>query len=118
MPGRFSLNPRLAGALAYVIGPFVLLLRRDHPVVRFHGIQAWLLALSLLVLNLSLAILLAAIYRQSWHAGVAAESVLSWVYRAQVLLWMVMVYSGYDLATVRLPWIGQAAEELANRFGC
>ena len=91
---RFQINPRLAGALAYVIGPLVLLFRRDHPVVRFHSMQACLLALSLLAIDLSLWVLLATIYQQSWDAGVAAYAVLTWVFRGQVLLWMVMVYIG------------------------
>lgn len=112
MTTRFQINPRLAGALAYVIGPLVLLFRRDHPVVRFHSMQFCLLALSLLAIDLSLWVLLATIYQQSWDAGVAAYAVLTWVFRGQVLLWMVMVYSGYDLAKVRVPWIGKVAEQL------
>ncbi|RPI29489.1 MAG: hypothetical protein EHM61_01500 [Acidobacteria bacterium] len=114
MPSGPDPNPKLAGGLCYVIGPFVLLLRGDHPVVRFHAVQALLLALCLLVINLSLSVLLAAIFRVSWHAGVKAEALLSWVYYAQLLLWLVMVYSGYDLAKVRIPWIGKVAEELAG----
>lgn len=98
--------------MSYVIGPLALLLRRDHPMVRFHSLQASLLALSLLVLNLSLYILLAAIYRESWHAGVKAEAVLSWVYYAHFVLWLVMLYNGYELTKVRLPWIGKVAEQL------
>jgi len=109
-----KLNPHLAGALAYVIGPFALLIRRDHPMVRFHSVQASLLALSLLVVDLSLSVLLAAIYRESWHAGVKAEAVFEWFYWAHVVLWMVMVYSGYELARVRVPWIGKIAEQLTN----
>ncbi len=109
---RFQLNPHLAGALAYAIGPLALLLRRDHPMVRFHGLQASLLALSLLVIDLSLWVLLAAIYRGSWYAGVQAEAVLRWIGWAEFVLWLVMVYSGYELARVRLPWIGKVAERL------
>lgn len=113
MPTRRSqLNPHLAGVLAYVIGPFALLLRQDHPVVRFHSLQASLLALSLVVLDLSLWVLLAAIYRESWYAGVKAGVVLTWIYRAEFVLWLVLLYSGYDLAKVRLPWIGRVAEQL------
>lgn len=109
---RSQVNPRLAGALAYVIGPFALLLERDHAIVRFHSLQACLLGISLLVVNLSLSVLVATIYRQSWDAGVAAETALAWVYRCEVLLWLVMLYSGYDLAKVRIPWIGRIAERL------
>jgi len=95
-----------------VIGPFALLFRRDHPMVRFHSLQAALLALSLLVVDLSLSVLLAAVYRESWHAGVKTEAILSWFYWGHVVLWMVMVYSGYELARVRVPWIGKIAERL------
>jgi len=107
-----QINPHLAGALAYVIGPLALVFARKHPMVRFHSLQASLLALSLVVLNLSLSVLLAAIYRESWHAGVKAEVALSWLYRAQFVLWLVMVYSGYELEKVRLPWVGKVAEQL------
>ncbi len=81
-------------------------------MVRFHSVQALLLALSLLVLDLSLWVLLAVIYRESWHAGVRAEAVLWWVYRGEFVLWLVMVYSGYELARVRVPWVGKVAERL------
>jgi len=107
-----QINPHLAGALSYVFGPFALLLRRDHSMVRFHSLQASLLVLSLAAVDLSLWVLLAVIYRESWHAGVKAEAVLSWVYWAQFVLWLVMLYSGYELARVRLPWIGKIAEQL------
>jgi uncharacterized membrane protein len=112
MAGRLQLNPHLAGALAYVIGPLALLLRRDHAIVRFHALQASLLALSLAVVNLSLWILLAAIYRQSWYAGEDAKAVFTLIYRAQLVLWLVMLYSGYELSKVRLPWVGEVAERL------
>lgn len=113
MPTRhFQVNPHLAGALAYVVGPIVLLLRRDQPMVRFHALQASLLALSLLVFDLSLLVLLAAIYRQSWYAGEDAKVVFTWVCWAQFVLWLVMLYSGYELSKVRLPWIGKVAEKL------
>jgi len=81
-------------------------------MVRFHSLQASLLVLSLAAVDLSLWVLLAVIYRESWHAGVKAEAVLSWVYWAQFVLWLVMLYSGYELARVRLPWIGKIAEQL------
>jgi uncharacterized membrane protein len=81
-------------------------------MVRFHSLQASLLALSLAAIDLSLWVLLAAIYRQSWHAGVRAEAVLSWLYWAQFVLWLVMLHSGYELWKVRVPWIGKIAEQL------
>ncbi len=81
-------------------------------MVRFHSLQASLLALSLLVIDLSLSVLLAAVYRSSWYAGVKAEVVLWWVYSAQFVLWLVMLHSGYELAKVRVPWIGKVAERL------
>ncbi len=109
---RSHLNPHLAGAVAYVIGPLALLLRRDHAMVRFHAMQASLLALSLAVVDLSLWVLMAAIYRQSWYAGEDAKAVLTWVCWAQFVLWLVMLHSGYELSKVRLPWIGKVAEQL------
>ncbi|HXK61672.1 MAG TPA: hypothetical protein PLP42_17435 [Acidobacteriota bacterium] len=113
IPAR-RLDPKIAGLLAYVIGPFVLLLQRNHPTVRFHAMQASLLAISLAVINLSLYIVLAAIYWRSWYAGVAAQKYIYWFYYGEVVLWIVMLWQGYDLVKVRLPWIGAVAEQLAG----
>jgi uncharacterized membrane protein len=110
--GRFS--PRVAGILCYLIGPLVLLFEREAPTVRFHAAQASLLAGSLAVLNLSLAVLTAAAYRHSWDLGVRASAAVSWIHSAEIVLWLVLLYFAYELTEVSVPTIGAVAKRLAT----
>lgn len=113
-PPRPEPRDRIAGLLCYVFGPLLLLIRSANPRVRFHAIQATLLALSLTVLNLALWIIVASLFGYSWYAGVRAESWLSYVYMAEGLLWMVMLYFGYELRLIEIPTIGATARCLAG----
>jgi uncharacterized membrane protein len=105
---------KLAGLLCYLIGPLVLIFERKDPRVRFHAAQASLLICSLAVVNLSLIVLQAAAYRHSWDLGLQASSALSWVYSAEVVLWLVLLYFGYELAEVSVPAIGGVAKRLVT----
>ncbi len=110
-PGR---GDRIAGLLCYVFGPLLLLIRRSCPGVRFHAIQATFLALVVGIVNLAIWVIIASIFRYSWDAGVRAEPFVSYLYMAELVLWMVMLYFGYELAVIEIPTIGGIAKRLAG----
>src|SRR4030042_2150447 len=101
----------LAGALCYIIGPLALLIERKDARVRFHALQALLLAASLAVFDLSLTVAEAAVYRRSWDDGLQATAALWWVSYAEIVLWMVALYFGAELADLSLPGVGAWARK-------
>jgi len=104
----------IAGALCYVVGPLALLIERRDARVRFHAFQGLLLAASVAVFDLSLKVVEAVFYRRSWEAGLQATAALWWVYYAEIVLGLVMLYSGAELADLTLPGIGDRAKKLAG----
>ena len=104
----------IAGALGYVLGPLALLIERRDARVRFHAFQGLLLGASVAVFDLSLKVVEAVFYRRSWEAGLQATAALWWVYYAEIVLWMVMLYFGAELADLSFPGIGDWAKRLAG----
>jgi uncharacterized membrane protein len=104
----------VAGALCYIVGPLALLIERRDARVRFHALQALLLAASVAVFDLSLKVAEAVFYRRSWEDGLQATAALWWVYYAEIVLWMVMLYFGAELADLSLPGVGGWARRLVG----
>jgi uncharacterized membrane protein len=104
----------LAGALGYLIGPLALVIERNDARVRFHAMQGLLLAAVVGVFDLSLKVVEAVVYRGSWEGGLQATAALWWVYCGEIILWMVMLYFGAELAELSLPGVGRWAKKLAG----
>ncbi|MBA2564094.1 MAG: DUF4870 domain-containing protein [Gemmatimonadetes bacterium] len=110
-----GLDPKLSGLLAYLFGAvsgiLFLLAEKRHPEVRFHAAQSILLTVALVVLSVVLSIL-------------SNIPVLGWVFAilgglifmfGALIVWLFMMYKGYQLEHFKLPLIGDYAEKLAGK---
>jgi uncharacterized membrane protein len=116
-PSSTGLAPEIAGALAYLAGPFsgalILATERTSPFVRFHAWQSVLglgslgvAALLFLLLAFALLIVSSTLFWISlWIAAIAA---LLWV-----LLWGFCVVQAYKGRRLKLPIAGAFAERHA-----
>jgi uncharacterized membrane protein len=118
-PSSTGLEPPIAGALAYVAGPFsgVLLLgvERTSHFVRFHAWQSVMGLGSLGVLavaSLVLAFMLLVISPTAFWTMLWVSAILGWGW---LVLWVVCVVQAYRGRRWKMPLVGGYAEELANR---
>lgn len=110
-----GLNPHLAGLVCYVPigGLILLLLDKKRQLIRFHGAQSTLFFILLLIFNQALIILKETAYRLAWGLGIKVSYVLLWVFWAEFLFCLGLLYKGYKLEKFKLPWIAEAAERLS-----
>jgi uncharacterized membrane protein len=109
-----GLDPRLAGLLAYlagwVTGLVLLLVEREHREVRFHAAQSLLVSLSLTGAFLALSVLAMVPF-----VGIVAIPGFVVLGLAGSVTWVYLLVQGYRLRHVRLPSLGEVAEQWAGR---
>ena len=118
-PSSTGLEPSIAGALAYLAGPFsgVLLLgiERTSHFVRFHAWQS-IVALGSLgvvaVLSLGLAFMLLVVSPTAFWTMLWIATILGWGW---LVLWVVCVVQAYRGRRWKIPIVGDYAEKLAGR---
>jgi len=118
-PSSTGLEPSIAGALAYLAGPFsgVLLLgvERTSHFVRFHAWQS-VMALGslgvLAVLSLGLAFMLLVISPTAFWTMLWIAAILGWGW---LVLWVVCVVQAYRGRRWKIPIAGTYAEKLAGK---
>ena len=118
-PSSTGLEPPIAGALAYLAGPFsgVLLLgvERTSHFVRFHAWQS-IMALGslgvLAVLSLGFAFMLLVISPTAFWTMLWIAAILGWGW---LVLWVVCVVQAYRGRRWKIPIAGTYAEKLAGR---
>lgn len=102
--GRSGLQPNLAGALAYFLGPITgilfLLIEKENKFVRFHAMQSTITFGGLFVVN----IILGVIPILGWAVG----SILSIV---GLVLWLFLMYKAFNNEEYELPVIGEVARK-------
>ena len=105
-PGAKSsgLQPNLAGALAYFLGPITgvlfLQIEKENKFVRFHAMQSTIVFGGLLVVQLVLGF----IPILGWAVG----SILS---LAAIVLWLFLMYKAFNSEEYELPVIGDIARK-------
>jgi uncharacterized membrane protein len=104
-----GLDPKVAGVVAYlgILGIVLFLLEKDHREVRFHAAQNTVLCGVLFALYVGLAVV-AAVVPLLWLLNLP-------LWLASFALWVFLVIQGYNLNHVKLPVIGDVAENLAGR---
>lgn len=109
-----GLDPKLAGLLAYLLGWIsglvMYLVEKDNHEVRFHAAQSILVSLALLALYIPLTIL-----GFIPIIGIIALLASLALGLAGFGLWVYLLVQGWNLNHVRLPIIGEMAEQWASR---
>lgn len=118
-PSTTGLDPRVAGALAYLAGPIsgvlVLLAERTSPFVRFH---AWQAILGLggfgLIVFLVMGVGLASVLFSA--AAFRALLMVSWaLWALWIVCWVVCMAQAFTRRRWKLPIAGTYAERLTLR---
>jgi uncharacterized membrane protein len=118
-PSSTGLDPHVAGALAYLAGPFsgvlILLAERTSSYVRFH---AWQSVIGLGGLGVIVALLLGLAFASVIVSATAFRALLvtSWiVWVFWILVWAVCVVRAFTRRRWKLPIAGTYAERLSVR---
>jgi uncharacterized membrane protein len=113
-----GLQPALAGALAYLAGPFsgilVLLAERTNQFVRFHAWQAILAlgGLGLLAVTLLLVAFLGLFAsRVAFRTLYVSSAIVAFVW---LVVWAVCVVKAFGGSAWKLPLVGDFAERRAS----
>jgi uncharacterized membrane protein len=114
-----GLDPHVAGALAYLAGPFsgvlILLAERSSPYVRFH---AWQSVIGLGGLGVLVALLLGLAFASVIVSATAFRALLvtSWVvWVFWILVWAACLVRAFTRRRWKLPIAGTYAERLSAR---
>lgn len=103
-----GLDPNMAAALAYLLWPvssiILLLVEKENKYVRFHAMQATLVAGALIVLYIVLALII---------VGLALYPI---ILIAQVILWVFMMFKAFSGEQYKLPWFGDFAEKQLQKM--
>jgi len=103
-----GLQPNIAGALAYFLGPVTgilfLLIEKQNKFVRFHAMQSTLTFGGIFVLN----IVLGFIPLLGWLAG----TLLSLV---SLVLWLFLMYKAFNNEEYELPVVGEIAKKQVEK---
>ena len=118
-PSSTGLDPHVAGALAYLAGPFsgvlILIAERTSSYVRFH---AWQSVIGLGGLGAIVALLLGLAFASVIVSATAFRALLvtSWiVWVFWILVWAVCVVRAFTRRRWKLPIAGTYAERLSVR---
>ena len=99
-----GLQPNIAGALAYFLGPVTgilfLLIEKQNKFVRFHAMQSVLTFGGIFVLN----IVLGFIPLLGWLAGTLLSLVA-------LVLWLFLMYKAFNNEEYELPVVGDIARK-------
>ena len=107
--GGMGLQPNIAGALAYFLGPVTgilfLLIEKQNKFVRFHAMQSVLTFGGLFVLN----VVLGFIPLLGWMAGTLLSVV-------SLVLWLFLMYQAFNNKEYELPVIGDIARKQVEKI--
>jgi uncharacterized membrane protein len=114
-----GLDPRLSSLLAYLFwivgGILFLAVEKQHQLVRFHAAQSVVLAIAEIavwVVLFVLSLILGAIPVIGWIISFLAH-IAFMIFT--FVLWIFMMYKGYQLERFKLPLVGTYAEQLAAK---
>jgi uncharacterized membrane protein len=121
--GDGGLDPKIGGLLAYLlfgwIGGLIMFLTQKHPEVRFHGAQSILVFGPLHVLSLVLGFLGGAGFGFGMGFGMGGfflfALVALLVNLLAFVLWIYLSIQGYSLNHVKMPIVGDMAEQWAAK---
>jgi uncharacterized membrane protein len=114
-----GVDPRLAAILAYTAwwlsGLVFLIIEPQHRGVRFHAAQSLLLFGGLSIVIGLLSVLSVGMLIVSAAAFQVARFVVSAVWIAAVVVWLLLLFKTFQGETWRLPIVGDWAARLAGR---
>jgi uncharacterized membrane protein len=103
-----GLDENLAGALAYLLGPFTgvffLLTEKENSFVRFHAMQSVITFVALFVAYLVLMVTV-----------VLAVLVLP-LALFELVLWIFLMFKAFSGERFKLPWVGEFAEQQLKKM--
>lgn len=114
-----GLEPNVAGALSYLLGPvtgILFLVIDNRPFVRFHAAQCLVLAVAGIALAVALAVLglvLGMIPVLGWIVNLLLSLVL-WV--AGFALWLYLMYQAFQGEEWEVPVVGKYARQLTGKM--
>lgn len=114
-----GLEPNVAGALSYLLGPItgiLFYLIEDDEFVRFHGAQSTIVFGGLFVLSVGLTVLLtvlAAIPIVGWIAGAVLGFASLLLAPVAFVVWLFLMYKAYQGAEYEFPVAGGYARKYA-----
>ncbi|MEO7458074.1 MAG: DUF4870 domain-containing protein [Gemmatimonadaceae bacterium] len=113
-----GLDPNLAGALAYSLGPITgvafLVLEKENQFVRFHAAQSTAAALVLIVASIVLSVvsgILAFIPLIGWLVALVLSLTLS---AGSLALWLYFMWRAYQGDSWKAPIVGNLAERIQS----
>lgn len=114
-----GLEPNVAGALSYLLGPvtgILFLVIDKRPFVRFHAAQCLVLAvvgIALAVALVVLSVILGMIPVLGWIVNLLLSLVL-WV--AGFALWLYLMYQAFQGNEWEIPVVGEYARRLTSKM--
>jgi uncharacterized membrane protein len=119
-PTSTGLDPRVAAALAYLVGWFTgllfLLLERDNRYIRFHALQSLVGLGGLFAIWAGLVVISVGVMFQSatWFRILMWLSMLVWI--ASLIVWAICMVKAYLGERWKLPVAGDIAERMLDRW--
>lgn len=113
-----GLEPNVAGALAYLLGPitgilFLILEKRDH-FVRFHAAQSIGISVALIAFWVVFGIVstvLSSIPLLGWIAAIAFFVLSFPLGLAGLALWVYLMYRAWQGDEWEIPWVGEQSRK-------
>lgn len=119
--GGSGLEPNVAGALSYLLGPITgvlfLLIDKERPFVRFHAMQSIVLSVAWVVAWIVLAVvgaILGVVPVLGWIIGTLlslAVAVLG------LVLWLYLMFQAFQGNEWEIPYLGPQARKYAAQVG-
>lgn len=113
-----GLDPRIAGALAYLLGPITgivfYVIEKDSRFVRFHAAQSITVGVAIVALSIALSILtgiLVFIPVLGWLIALLSSVVLA---VGSFVLWLMLMWRAYRGEEWQLPYAGEFARKMAG----
>lgn len=117
-PSSTGLDPKIAGALAYVLGPLTgvafLVLEKQSRFVRFHAMQSTLVGVALIVFNIVLNVVEAILVRIPLIGWLFALGLILIVGLASLVLWLALMFMAFQGKEWELPIVGEHARKFAD----
>lgn len=115
-----GLEPNVAGALSYLLGPLTgvlfYLVESEDEFVRFHGAQSTIVFGGFLVASIGFSVLLtvlAFVPVVGWIAGLALGALSLLLAPVGFVLWVLLMYKAYQGEEYAIPLAGEYARKYA-----
>lgn len=117
-PSSTGLEPTLAGALSYVLGPVTgiafLVMEKQSRFVRFHAMQSVLVGVALIVFNVVVNVVQAVLVRIPFIGWLFALGLAMVIGLASLVLWLSLMYQAYVGKEWELPIVGEHARKFSD----